>query len=400
MNTIASESITNKQKIVLLEYCDYIDFPTGGQLTFAKQMLSAFSSDIALVGLAPNDSMIIGSWIKRIIDNKEYDYFAIARKPKKDNLLIPMRLLSFFAFLKYRKAILRYPSNNYFIQSPEVYFTLFRKLHLNICLRLPGLNNPLRYSRFWYGKYFAYIYEILFFRSLQNAKVLLASADSNSLIEFVIKGCKYFESDRIKHFPTRYDSTIFYFRDKVLTRNKLELEINQTLVVTVGRLNEKKGWRFLIDSFVEYVAIDNNSIFVIFGDGEDYKIMMDYILQLGMADQIFLKGRSSSIVIAEYLSAADIFVMGSYAEGWSNALQEAVVSGAPICTTDFSSASDLVENGINGFIVRERDTTIFSKNMLKCKEIPMETLLNKSNSLSHLATVKLKDDILSKWMLS
>lgn len=45
-----------------------------------------------------------------------------------------------------------------------------------------------------------------------------------------------------------------------------------------------------------------------------------------------------------------------YPEGLSNVLLESAASGRPIITTDRSGCREVVENGVNGFVVREKDS--------------------------------------------
>ena len=45
-----------------------------------------------------------------------------------------------------------------------------------------------------------------------------------------------------------------------------------------------------------------------------------------------------------------------YPEGMSNVLLESCATGRPIITTDRPGCGEIVENGINGFIVNQRDS--------------------------------------------
>ena len=38
-------------EIGLIEPCNFIDYPTGGQLTFAKQMVAIFGNELKLIGI-------------------------------------------------------------------------------------------------------------------------------------------------------------------------------------------------------------------------------------------------------------------------------------------------------------------------------------------------------------
>ena len=67
--------------------------------------------------------------------------------------------------------------------------------------------------------------------------------------------------------------------------------------------------------------------------------------------------------IACYLNAADLYIMGSYIEGWATSLMEAIVCVKPVCVTNFGSASDMIENGKNGYVITNHDKTEFVEKM-------------------------------------
>lgn len=52
----------DSKKILLVEICNFTDYPIGGYLSFAKQTLTAFGNQLALVGLGDEDTTI-GKWM-------------------------------------------------------------------------------------------------------------------------------------------------------------------------------------------------------------------------------------------------------------------------------------------------------------------------------------------------
>jgi len=54
--------------------------------------------------------------------------------------------------------------------------------------------------------------------------------------------------------------------------------------------------------------------------------------------------------IPDVMAATDIFVLPSYSEGLSNALQEAMASGCACIATEVGGNRYLIENGISGFL--------------------------------------------------
>jgi len=95
-----------KTKFILIEPCNYIDYPVGGQLTFAKQLINVYGNEIALVGYGDKNEPI-GKWFKKRLIDQYFDYFAISMySPEIIKPIIPARLTSYLNIRKYKKEIL------------------------------------------------------------------------------------------------------------------------------------------------------------------------------------------------------------------------------------------------------------------------------------------------------
>lgn len=389
-----------QKKILLIELCDYENHPIGGHLSFAKQFIKAFGDEIALVGVTINDETPVGHWTKRKIEGIEYDYYSVKKvNPTSQKGLIPDRVKGYFYIRKHKKKILSLGYKNVIIQTPEVFFNFRKNNTLNICLRLPGLSNPLSISRYSYGKFFASIYEKVFFRAINNANILLAAADNEAISNFINRGGNKFDESKLVQFPTRFDDSIFMDSDKLYSRELLNLPEDITLVVTSGRLSSFKGWKFIIDSFLLFSKSIDNAIFVFLGDGEDKEKIEYYIREREMQKKILLIGQVDHSLLSKYLNAADLFIMGSYAEGWSTALVEAIACATPICTTNFSSAKELVIDNINGFVLDERNEILFSGKMLDAINLPKDGIIKMANEIKKLSVSNLKKELFKHWKL-
>lgn len=62
-----------------------------------------------------------------------------------------------------------------------------------------------------------------------------------------------------------------------------------------------------------------------------------------------------------------------YPEGMSNVLLESCAAGRPIITTDRPGCREIVDNGINGFIVRQQDSSDVIEKVEKFINLPYET---------------------------
>ena len=75
---------------------------------------------------------------------------------------------------------------------------------------------------------------------------------------------------------------------------------------------------------------------------------------------------------------------------------EAVACGVPVCATDFSSVDEIIIEGVNGYIIRDRDEQQFAKGMLKAAQLQKPV---KNDHVTRYSTDRLKEDILNHWQL-
>jgi glycosyltransferase involved in cell wall biosynthesis len=64
------------------------------------------------------------------------------------------------------------------------------------------------------------------------------------------------------------------------------------------------------------------------------------------------------------LAAADIFVLPSRSEGYARALVEALAAGLPCVSTRVGIAPDVIDDGINGYVVDREDHSALAQRLL------------------------------------
>lgn len=128
------------------------------------------------------------------------------------------------------------------------------------------------------------------------------------------------------------------------------------LIVSVGRIDENKNHRMIIDAFSNIRAAFPEYQLIIYGDGELRNELTDYVKSLHMDDCIKLPGRIDNV--AETLKYARFFVLTSDTEGSPNALIEAMCLSICCISTDCPSGGpgELIEDGENGLLIPVRNT--------------------------------------------
>ena len=104
----------------------------------------------------------------------------------------------------------------------------------------------------------------------------------------------------------------------------------------------------LIHAFAKLPEAFSDYTLEIYGGGNQEEELREQISCLNMDNRIFLKGIKPNVMF--HVTDASLFVMSSDFEGFPNALVEAMATGLPVISTDFSTgvARELIhkENGL------------------------------------------------------
>jgi sugar transferase (PEP-CTERM/EpsH1 system associated) len=151
------------------------------------------------------------------------------------------------------------------------------------------------------------------------------------------------------------DQTLFKPGTATLPEKTIADFLPQDSVVigTVGRLAAVKDQATLIRAFsraLELLPREKQRMhLVITGNGPLKTQLETLINELGIGEFVWMAGDRNDI--PDILRLLDIFVLPSIGEGISNTILEAMATGLPIIATNVGGNPELVEDGINGYLV-------------------------------------------------
>lgn len=132
------------------------------------------------------------------------------------------------------------------------------------------------------------------------------------------------------------------------------LVAGQQLLLAVGRLDPIKQFDHLLRAFSRVAADRPTWQLAIVGPGSERSALQAQAQSLGLASRVCLPGQSADV--AAWYGAADLFALTSAAEGFPNALLEALACGVPAISYDcLTGPSDLIIPGVNGVLVPPND---------------------------------------------
>jgi glycosyltransferase involved in cell wall biosynthesis len=131
------------------------------------------------------------------------------------------------------------------------------------------------------------------------------------------------------------------------------LDENSVVIGSVTRFSAIKDPINLIEAFLCLYkkSAEQKSVLrlIMIGDGELRGAALSRLEEAGLLDVAWLPGSRDDI--PAMLRVMDVFVLGSYREGISNTILEAMATGLPIIATTTGGNTELIEPGINGVLV-------------------------------------------------
>ncbi len=139
----------------------------------------------------------------------------------------------------------------------------------------------------------------------------------------------------------------------------------------VSSLNQKKGHEYTLKAFATFLSHQKSKKYklVLTGDGGRKAELIHLTQKLGIHDHVEFVGFVSPADAKILLQNADVFVHHSITpkdgdeEGIPNALIEAMAMELPVLSTYHAGIPELVSDGINGYLVKEKDVEAYASRM-------------------------------------
>jgi len=136
-------------------------------------------------------------------------------------------------------------------------------------------------------------------------------------------------------------------------------EHRKRLIVNIGSIGRLKNQAALLRIFEQLESSGDWQLLFV-GDGPERAALMASVSTSAAASRIWLEGEQKNV--APYLNRAAIFAFTSLSEGFPNALAEAMAAGCACISYECPTGpSELIEHGVNGFLIEPGDETEYTR---------------------------------------
>ena len=165
---------------------------------------------------------------------------------------------------------------------------------------------------------------------------------------------------RVVSIPNGVDGQIFRPRGKDACRAKFDVKAGTRVIVCAGELMEAKGHHLVIRALDSLVKEGVNAELFIAGGvargGRPFdKELSGLVAGLQLERRVHRLGWLQPDDLADLMSAADVFCLASFSEGWPNVVQEALACGTPVVASNVGAVAQMISAGEHGFVVPARD---------------------------------------------
>ena len=181
------------------------------------------------------------------------------------------------------------------------------------------------------------------------------------------KLCRYIGAKTAKWYVSltpkadEYMKKYYHGRHTVVIGNPIDdrlihnthYDINSKKIIMVGRLVDEKCYPLAVEIALEVHRIHPDWTWDIYGDGTSRDIIQSKINECGMEGIFNLMG-SVSDIYERYDNYAMIVLTSRY-EGYPMVLLEAMGRGLPLVSFDVSGAEIMIDDSVNGFLVKQGD---------------------------------------------
>ncbi|MDZ7738157.1 MAG: glycosyltransferase [Bacteroidales bacterium] len=130
------------------------------------------------------------------------------------------------------------------------------------------------------------------------------------------------------------------------------------IIGAAGRVSAEKGFTKLVELGKSLVMKGVDFNISLAGDGVQLKEIKDRVIEAGLEDKFSFPGFVKDM--SEFYRSISLFVLTSESEGFGTVMIESMSYAKPVISFDIGSPSEIIDNGVNGYIVEDKNIELMA----------------------------------------
>lgn len=158
------------------------------------------------------------------------------------------------------------------------------------------------------------------------------------------------------------------FRRQKDKKEELGILKDKKTILFMGPIGRRKGAFDLLDAVPAVAGKTGDVVFIFCGSGErrgEIEKFKRLAEAKNLSSYIKYAGDVSGQDKYDHYLSSDIFVLPSYGENLPNSVLEAMAAGLPVVASDAGVIPELIQDGVNGFIIKAGDTEAIADRVIR-----------------------------------
>jgi len=176
---------------------------------------------------------------------------------------------------------------------------------------------------------------------------------------------------RIEMIPCGTDTSNFRLMSKTDARNQLKLNLQDQIILYVGRFDPRKGIETLVQAFalLKEQGGKNLKLIIVGGsspqmpDGAERVRIEEIVHKLGLHSEVIFAGQIGHDILPLYYTSADVCVIPSHYEPFGLVAIEAMACGTPVVASNVGGLKFTIIPEQTGLLVPPKDPVAFANSI-------------------------------------
>jgi D-inositol-3-phosphate glycosyltransferase len=171
---------------------------------------------------------------------------------------------------------------------------------------------------------------------------------------------------RVHVVPLGVEHAFFSPGFRPQARRALGIDPDVTMLLFVGRIQTLKGVDLALETLIEMRQRNRDAILAIIGgpSGADGRATLarlhERVAEAGVIDQVSFVAPQAHQLLSSWMRAADVTLVPSRAESFGLVALESSACGTPVVASAVGGLTTLVEPGVNGLLVHDREPKVWA----------------------------------------